>query len=209
MTYNYFLSRKTAGDLGDGWKDAFLSDRVKYDDLQRMLNADGHNMVHDEIKDIVRYMDKGGYLGGIAVSETYDIRHESVLTKKRNLSDYGNPNGIEGICADIANWSEKSNSPLEEYYKTCGWQARSTAFRKSKNWICELCLKDHSNSKHRLHTHHRTYKLTDGSCALYRETDRELMALCDEPCHKMADIARLIREGKHKWEIAETLEMFA
>jgi hypothetical protein len=208
ITYEYFIQRKLQDDLEDGWKDAFLSDRVKYDDLQRMLNADGHNMVHDEIKNIVRYMDKGGYLGGIAVLETYDARHESVLIRKRNLAEYGNPNGIDGIKSDIQSWAEKANSPLDEYYQTPGWQARSIAFRKSRNWTCELCLKDHTNSKHKLHTHHRTYKLADGTCCLHRETDRELMALCEEPCHKMADIARMVREGKHKWQIEETMSLF-
>jgi hypothetical protein len=208
IAYNHFLTRAKFDDLRPGWKDSFLCDRVEYDALQKDLNLRGHNMCHDEIKDLILKMDKAGYLGGISTLESYDERNALVEQRKTNFIEFGNPGGVESIIEETELWASKANSPLNDYYQTQGWQARSWEFRKAKNWTCELCLADHSKTKHLLHTHHRTYKLIDGSCALYCETERELMALCASPCHQMADIARMVREGKHEWRVAETMNLF-
>lgn len=208
VAYNYFYDRQNSGDLEDGWKDKFIYRREEWDALQRTLAEDGHALCHDEIKKLVIDMDKAGYLGGISLMETYDQRHRLVEIRSSNNSEFGHAEGIHGIRNLAKFLAEKANSPLADYYKSPGWIQRSTEFRESKNWICELCLKDHSKTRHLLHAHHRTYTLADGSSALYRETDRELMALCASPCHQMADIARMVRQGKYKWQIAETMSLF-
>jgi hypothetical protein len=208
VAYDYFYHRQNNGDLEDGWKDKFIYRREEWDALQRTLAKEGHALCHDDIKKLVIEMDKAGYLGGISLLESYDQRHRLVEVRSLNNNEFGHAEGISGIINLARFLAEKANSPLNDYYQTQGWQARSWEFRKSKNWTCELCLADHSKSKHLLHAHHRTYKLADGSCALYRETERELMALCGSPCHQMADIARMVREGKHKWQIEETMSLF-
>jgi hypothetical protein len=209
VAYSYFRSKFLRGTLKEGFKDDFLSHREQWDSLQELVNSSGRNMLHDDIKGLVRYMDKGGYLGGLMGGETFEERNKIVETKKHNLKEFGCANGIEGIESEMESWADKSNSPLADYYNTPGWQQRSLDYRRSKKWVCELCLKDHSESHHTLHTHHRTYKLIDGSSAIHRETERELMALCDKPCHVMADVARMVRDGKYLADnVAKTMDLF-
>jgi hypothetical protein len=209
VAYNYFKEKKDQGLLIDGFKDAFLSHRQQWDDLQKLLNEGGtNNFLHDDVKGLVRCLDKSGYLGGLSDGQTFKERDCLLQLKRENQREFGNPDGVQGILENISEWSGKANSPLDDYYRTMGWQARSLDYRRRKGWICELCLKDHSSSHHTLHTHHRTYKLADGSSAIGNETDRELMALCDSPCHKMADVARMIREGNFSPIAVKTLELF-
>ncbi len=208
VTYDYFLNRHFNGDLEDGWKDKFIYRREEWDELQRVLAEGEHTLCHDEVKKLVIEMDKAGYLGGISLGQVFDDRNNIVETRARNNAEFGHPDGVRGIENLSEVWAEKANSPLADYYKTPGWIQRSTDFRAGKNWTCELCLRDHNRTRHLLHAHHRTYILADGSSALYRETDRELMALCASPCHQMADIARMVRVGKYVWNVAETGNLF-
>ena len=207
--YNYFRGLHLRGLLTAGFKDDFLQDREQWDDLQKELISEGFNMLHDDVKGLVTNLDKGGYLGGVVKGASFKDQHEQIEKRKANLKKYGHNLGIEGISSDLCSWAEKSNSPLKKYYQDPGWTARSLAYRASVGWTCELCLKDHSGTRHRLHAHHLTYTLKDGSSAIYNETDRELMALCDEPCHVLADIVRMIRGSKLSWPgSAEALSLF-
>jgi hypothetical protein len=195
VAYNWF--RKRSLDNNPVMKDVFLYDRELWDSMQKDLMSAGENAIHDEVKELVRRMDKGGFLGGIAEGITFDEQLAIVERRQNNYKETGHPDGVDGIAKDISKYSTcVSDAKLSEYYNEIHWQRISREYRSSKNWTCELCLKEHAVGSGSLVTHHLSYKLENGKTALYAETGRELMALCAEPCHQLADIARYIRVGR-------------
>ena len=195
VAYDWFRNRSLAGR--PIMKDVFLYDRELWDSMQKDLMSVGENMIHDEVKELIRRMDKGGLLGGVAEGLTFDEQLAIVEIRQNNCKETGHPDGANGIAKEISKYYNcVSDAKLAEYYKELHWQRISREYRASKNWTCELCLKEHAPGSGSLVTHHLSYKLQNGATALYAETSRELMALCAEPCHQLADIARYIRVGR-------------
>lgn len=194
VAYNWFVQQAKNGS--PVLKDVFLYDRTLWDSMSRDLVAAGENPNHDDIKELVRRIDKAGYLGGINAGRSFDDQHGEVEAKRLNMKETGHGLGAAGIRADVTKYGEKlADAKLAEYYEEPGWQKRSREYRESKNWTCELCLAVHRPGK-TLVTHHRSYKRADGTSAIRRETDRELMAVCADTCHQLADIARYLRVGR-------------
>jgi len=178
-------------------KDVFLYDRELWDSMQTQLVTAGENPTHDDVKELVRRMDKGGWLGGIAEGRTFDEQRTIIVDRQNNWRNTGHAEGTEGIAADLTRYAGAMREPkLAEYYATQHWINRSRQHRATCNWTCQLCLKRHPENSGSLVTHHRSYKKEGGECALYNESSRELMALCASPCHQLADIARYICVGR-------------
>jgi len=178
-------------------KDEFLSHRELWDGLQTALSDHGFALTHDPIKNLVANMDKAGWLGGIALGRSFEEQYkEGVEARRINRKETGHPDGTDGVLYDIARYAEAMNNQLKDYYSTPYWGLKSKTHKENANWTCELCLKQHPRNSPTLVTHHKSYKLENGECALYHETERELMALCSKPCHQLADIARYIKVGR-------------
>lgn len=205
IAYNWFLRKQLSGNPVA--KDVFLYDRELWDSMQGELVEAGENPNHDEVKELVRRMDKGAWLGGIAEERTFEDQLKFLETRKRNYAECGHAGGQDGIAADVSRYSDRINPPkLAEYYAEPHWSKRTLQYRESQGWVCELCLKQHRPGSSSLVTHHKSYKLADGSPAFFRETDRELMAVCADSCHQLADIARYLRVGRiTDGEIADAL----
>lgn len=195
IAYNWFLGRMMGGDPIT--KDVFLYDRVLWDSMSTQLMEIGESPTHDDVKELVRRLDKGGYLGGIVEKRPFADQQSIVKAKADNRKETGHPDGLDGIADEIVRYSTAMDEPsLAEYYQTPHWGARSQAHREWTNWTCQLCLKNHPPNSASLVTHHRSYELKDGTKALFKETNRELMAVCFSPCHQLADIARYMRVGR-------------
>jgi hypothetical protein len=193
--YEWFLHRTIAGNTVT--KDVFLYDRELWDSMQRQLVDAGENPSHDEVKELVRRLDKGGWLGGVAVERSFEDQSRIIRTRQENYAQTGHPDGIQGIGKDVSRYAETLSEPrLAEYYLEPHWVKRSHEYRVKANWTCELCLKSHQWGSGSLVTHHLSYRLESGERAFFKETDRELMAVCKGSCHELADIARYIRVGR-------------
>jgi len=195
IAYNWFIEQSRNGT--PVLKDVFLYDRSLWDSMQKQLVEHGENPNHDDVKELVRRLDKGGWLGGIAEGRTFDEQGKLIQIKQTNYKETGHGEGAEGITREIARYANcMGESRLEEYYREPHWERRSRDYRSSRGWVCELCLKQHPGGSASLVTHHLTYRFDDGSKVFFAETDRELMAVCAEPCHQLADIARYMRIGR-------------
>lgn len=198
IIYNWFCSRPEVE------KDDFLCDRQMWDGMQSDLFSGGFNIQHDEIKLLVRKCDKDGYLGGRSKGFSFEDQCRFLDQKEQNRKDFGDPGGEAGIKKRISEWALAMSERLSEYERTEWWVNRSNSYRESVGWICELCHNQHERKSRSLVTHHIKYKFIDGSSVFYNETDEILLAVCDSPCHQLADIARYLRAGRISKEEIDT-----
>lgn len=194
ITYNWFLTKQNAGARVE--KDDFLCDRVMWDGLQKDLDDNGLYFDHDAVKRLVRKVDKGGWLGGVTEGRTFEEQKAFFDEREQNREETGHPRGADGVIEDIDSYAKAMSEELAIYESTTHWAKTSEDYKNKIGWRCELCLRQHRPNSSSLVTHHRSYKLETGECALYRETSRELMAVCADVCHPLADIARYIRAGR-------------
>lgn len=120
--------------------------------------------------------------------------------EKTNLKETGHRGGTQAIQSvldktQIAMMSEE----LKEYENTPDWKARSKEYRNLKEWTCELC----GAKTNGLVAHHLIYdNIGSGN-----EPDEDLIAVCDFPCHQLADIARYFRVGRITQEQIERVTL--
>lgn len=177
-------------------KDHFLAHRELWDGLQLDFMRSGMNFQHDEIKRLVAQCDKGGYIGGRVAGLSFEEQHEIVEERNRNRKETGDADGVDGVKRKIDTWAAAMSDELKEYESSPYWSERSRLYRSSVGYKCELCLRQHPIGARSLVTHHLTYRFTDGESVFYKETDDVLMAVCNSPCHQLADIARYLRAGR-------------
>jgi len=114
IAYEWF-ARQWANGTQIG-KDEFLMDRTKWDDMQTALFEGEHSMEHDEVKSLVRNMDKRGMLGGVAASRTYWDQLDVLAERAENRKQTGHPGGDAGIIDDLAKWAAAVNGTRPEGY---------------------------------------------------------------------------------------------
>jgi len=196
IAYEWFARQWANGnEIG---KDEFLMDRTKWDDMQTALFEGDHSMEHDEVKSLVRNMDKRGMLGGVAASRTYWDQLDVLADRAENRKQTGHPGGEAGIIDDLGKWAGAVNGTRPEgYYEDIHWRKLSRAYRESQGWRCELCHRRHLPDSAGLVTHHIAYEFPEsGEPVWWHETSEVLMAVCASPCHQLADLARYFAVGR-------------
>lgn len=183
-------------------KGQFLAHRNRWEDLEAVLRTENGNgavtgEIHDETKNIISRLDKGGMLGHETLSDAITVRQLRELNKK----EWGLPRGVPGlesvVSAMHAATSKRMPDSYRDYIVSSRWKSRAARYLNDRatldgKWVCEICGTPHDIvSKGRtIQVHHNDYSTLNGS-----EDDANLMACCDDICHQMADILRRVKNG--------------
>lgn len=179
-------------------KDRWLEDRNRWEELQSFIvNNGGKHLVCEEVKTIIRNLDKSAALTCSTVSEAEAKLKEA----SANQSEYGVSGGEDQIrkfadrVASAVHRKELSPEYIEYINNDPRWKARRDGYlnefcRVAGGWKCEMCGKVHQ-SKSSLNVHHNDYSVMLGN-----EPSEHLCGVCNGMCHNFADAARRVNSGR-------------